>query len=169
MGRFFFLRHGQTDFNKNGLWTGSTDVPLNLMGEAEVGFLAENVSALDIKVIFTSPLKRALQTAEIVNQVFNATVVVDENLSERRFGVFEGTEKTLSSRSLLDSVDSVENKSVFLERVNFFISSIELSEQALIVSHSGVFKALLELGFKSQQSLIRNGEIVVVHSPPSHK
>jgi len=164
MGNFFFLRHGQTDFNRDGLWTGSTDVPLNSNGEAEIVFLAANVGGLNIRNIFTSPLRRAKKTAEIINRVFNATVIENGNLSERSFGILEGVEKTLNSRSQLDSIDSVEKKSVFLARVNFFISSIELNEHTLIVSHSGVFKALLELGFRSQQSLIRNGELAVMYS-----
>lgn len=165
MEKFFFLRHGQTDFNKNGLWTGSTDVPLNSAGEAEIAFLATNVSHLSIRTIFTSPLKRARKTAEIINRVFNATVIEGRNLSERSFGVFEGAEKTLNSRSLLDSIESVEKKPIFLARVESFMSSVELNEHTLIVSHSGVFKALIELGFKSEQSLIRNGEIVVMYTP----
>lgn len=164
MEKFFFLRHGQTDFNRDGLWTGSTDVPLNSAGEAEIDCLTRNVDGLNIRNIFTSPLRRAKKTTEIINRVFNATVIESENLCERYFGVLEGTEKTLNSRSLLDSIDSVEKKSIFLMRVNFFISSIELNEHTLVVSHSGVFKALLELGFRSQQSFIRNGEIVVMHA-----
>lgn len=164
MEKFFFLRHGQTDFNRDGLWTGSTDIPLNSTGEAEIDYLTTNVDGLNIRNIFTSPLRRAKKTTEIINRVFNATVIESENLCERSFGVLEGTEKTLNSRSLLDSIDSVEKKSIFLMRINFFISSIELNEHTLIVSHSGVFKALLELGFRSQQSLIRNGEIVVMHT-----
>ena len=162
MQTFYFLRHGQTDFNKDRLWTGATDAPLNLAGEIEVALIAASAGVLNIKRIFTSPLKRARQTAVIVNEAFNATVVIDENLSERYFGIFEGTEKTDLSRAMLDTTDSVEKKSAFHARLKLFISMADLTEHTLIVSHSGVYKAFLELGIQSHHPSIQNGELVLM-------
>lgn len=166
MSYFYFLRHGQTEFNKNNLWTGSSDIPLNIEGEREI---CSSVMALQntqpIKFIFTSPLLRAIQSAEIVQNCFQAKLAIINGLAERSFGSFEGTLKTEDSRKALDFSDTVEKKHEFLNRINDAIFSIPLNKNVLVVSHSGVFKGLRELGFIAKRDTINNGEIVKLVCP----
>lgn len=168
MSYFYFLRHGQTDFNKNNLWTGSSDIPLNVEGRREIySSLSTHLDTLHIKFIFSSPLLRAIQSAEIANEMLWAKLAIVEGFAERSFGAFEGTPKTESSRKMLDHSDSVEKKPIFLERIHAAILSVPLDYNVLIVSHSGVFKGLRELGFIAKKDTINNGEIVKLICPSS--
>lgn len=166
MSYFYFLRHGQTEFNKNNLWTGSSDIPLNAEGRREIySSLSTQLDKLHIEFIFSSPLLRAIQSAEIANEIFRAKLAIVEGFAERSFGAFEGTLKTESSRKMLDFTDSVEKKQVFLKRIKDGILSVPLDHNVLIVSHSGVFKGLVELGFGAEKDTINNGELIKLIRP----
>jgi broad specificity phosphatase PhoE len=166
MRYFYFLRHGQTEFNKNNLWTGSSDVHLNAEGRREIySSLSTHLDKLHIDFIFSSPLLRAIQSAEIVNEKFQAKLAIIEGFAERSFGAFEGTPKTESSREMLDYSDSVEKNPIFLKRISDALLSVPLDHNVLIVSHSGVFKGLRELGFIAKKDTINNGEVVKLVCP----
>lgn len=168
MSYFYFLRHGQTDFNKNNLWTGSSDIPLNVEGRREIySSLSTHLDTLHIKFIFSSPLLRAIQSAEIANEMLRAKLAIVEGFAERSFGAFEGTLKTESSREMLEYSDCVEKKQIFLKRIYDAILSVPLDHNVMIVSHSGVFKGLRELGFSAKKDTINNGEIVKLICPSS--
>src|SRR5690606_8759396 len=87
------IRHGETDYNKKRLVQGRMDNPLNSEGihQAETlgTYLRDNNETFD--VLISSPLKRALKTAEIVGSYIGLQVnYTDKNLLERDFGPFEG-------------------------------------------------------------------------------
>ena len=63
---FWFLRHGETDWNAQGLSQGNVDIPLNPTGYAQARSAAERLRRRGIATIVTSPLARARVTAEIV-------------------------------------------------------------------------------------------------------
>ena len=91
---FYIFRHGQTDMNLAGRWQGQgIDLPLNETGVRQARELAEELRFSGIEVIFSSPLKRAVQTAEIVGESLNVPVFTDEGLTEGCFGVAEGKTK----------------------------------------------------------------------------
>ena len=85
----YLVRHGQTDWNKQGLLQGSFDTPLNARGLEQARELAE---ILDIEpdVVFTSPLRRAIQTAKVISKKFQKPITVVDGLRERSYGSFEG-------------------------------------------------------------------------------
>jgi len=87
---FYFLRHGQTDWNAAGRFQGHTDVPLNAAGLAQAHEAATLLAASHIHVIAASPLTRARTTAEIVAQHLGKPLHIDDELKERHFGAFEG-------------------------------------------------------------------------------
>src|ERR1700685_1349727 len=84
---FWFLRHGETDWNAQGLSQGNVDVPLNPTGLAQAHAAAEARRWRGITTIVAPPRSRALVTAEIVAKVLGRPVQVDEALREVRFGV----------------------------------------------------------------------------------
>ncbi|MBA3992844.1 MAG: histidine phosphatase family protein [Cyanobacteria bacterium DS2.3.42] len=91
--KFFFVRHGQTDANLAELAAGAGwDIELNATGLAQARALAESVAIehfRSVKTICVSPMIRARQTAEIINEVINAPVVEIEELREWHLGEWE--------------------------------------------------------------------------------
>jgi Histidine phosphatase superfamily (branch 1)/Sigma-54 interaction domain len=86
---FFFLRHGQTDWNRDGRYQGTSDTPLNETGMAQANAAASAMATVRINRIVASPLIRALKTAEIVAEKIGVPICVDRDLRERHFGSFE--------------------------------------------------------------------------------
>ena len=60
------VRHGETDWNKEGRWQGREDIPMNEKGYAQVSAAGEALKGKGFTVIVTSPLQRARQTAEVI-------------------------------------------------------------------------------------------------------
>jgi probable phosphoglycerate mutase len=88
---FWFLRHGETDWNAEGRSQGRTDIPLNGVGLAQAGRAARTLAATGgIATIVASPLIRARVTAEIAAEALGLPVEFDEGLQEVNFGEQEG-------------------------------------------------------------------------------
>lgn len=89
--KLYIIRHGQTDWNLEGKAQGQVDVPLNDTGINQARELKEKLASYDFDVCYCSPLKRAVQTAEIIVDG-RVQIIVDDNLKERSFGSLEGTD-----------------------------------------------------------------------------
>lgn len=63
--RLWLLRHGETEWSRDGRYTGLTDLPLTEHGEAQVLAARENLQGVDFDLVLTSPLQRAVRTAEL--------------------------------------------------------------------------------------------------------
>ena len=100
-------RHGQTDWNVLGKIQGQTDIELNEIGKKQAEEAKELIKKEEIDLIIVSPLKRAKQTAEIINQDCNVLILEDDRLMERNFGNCEGLTK--SEIRELKEVDSAIN------------------------------------------------------------
>ena len=87
---FYFLRHGQTDWNKDGRYQGIADTPLNATGVEQAHRAAAVLEGRPIDRIVASPLIRALKTAAIVSEAIGAPIHIDRDLRERDFGSFDG-------------------------------------------------------------------------------
>lgn len=87
---FWFLRHGETDWNAEGRSQGRTDIPLNAVGRAQAERAARTVRGLGIATIVSSPLGRALDTAKAVAAALKLPVETDDDLMEVAFGEQEG-------------------------------------------------------------------------------
>ncbi|MGI3778565.1 MAG: histidine phosphatase family protein [Janthinobacterium lividum] len=90
---FWFLRHGETDWNANGLSQGRTDVPLNARGLAQAREAAAVLAAQTaqrVTAVVSSPLVRARVTAEIAAAALGLPVAFDPDLQEVSFGEQEG-------------------------------------------------------------------------------
>jgi 2,3-bisphosphoglycerate-dependent phosphoglycerate mutase len=89
---FYFVRHGQTDANTQGLMCGGDwDIPLNVQGRIQAEGLAPSLIELTPKIqkIFVSPMQRALETAKLLNNAANLELEVVEGLREWRVGQWE--------------------------------------------------------------------------------
>jgi broad specificity phosphatase PhoE len=87
---FICLRHGATDWNRQGRFQGRTDNPLNDDGIAQAHAAAEKLRAVELGHVVSSPLLRAVQTAEIIAAIASKTITLDHGLIELDFGSFEG-------------------------------------------------------------------------------
>lgn len=88
--KVYLVRHGETDWNLVRRIQGNADIPLNEKGRAVARATAEAIKEMPIDVIFSSPLVRARETAEILAAGRGMEVQVDPRLKEIAFGEFEG-------------------------------------------------------------------------------
>ena len=89
----YVTRHGETDFNVEKRYTGSTDIPLNTRGFQQAEELANKLSAINFDIIVSSPLLRAKQTAEIIHKSFGVPIIIMDEFMEINVGVYEGLTK----------------------------------------------------------------------------
>jgi 2,3-bisphosphoglycerate-dependent phosphoglycerate mutase len=89
------LRHGQSEWNKQNLFTGWVDVHLSDEGKIEAAKASEALKNFRFDTVFTSALIRAVETAEIVvgKEALEKIRVVAAELNERRYGELEGKNK----------------------------------------------------------------------------
>jgi probable phosphoglycerate mutase len=87
MGELILLRHGETEWSRDGRHTGRTDVPLTSKGEAAAAALAPALAARPVVAAFTSPAQRAARTAELAGL---AGAKTDPDLQEWDYGGYEG-------------------------------------------------------------------------------
>lgn len=88
--KLYLIRHGQTDWNIEGKIQGKTDIPLNQTGLHQARLLAEGMKQRKIAAIYSSPLHRARQTAELLAGEKGLPVRVLPELREVDFGLWEG-------------------------------------------------------------------------------
>ncbi len=87
---FCGLRHGATDWNRQGLFQGRTDNPLNEDGLRQAHEAADMLRGAGISRIVASPLVRAARTAEIIADAIAVPLTIDAGIIELDFGSFEG-------------------------------------------------------------------------------
>lgn len=91
---FYIFRHGETDYNKEKRWQGcGIDTELNENGLKQAEVLAETLACKNLQIIYSSCLKRAIKTAEIVADKLNIKVKCINDLREGCFGEAEGMRK----------------------------------------------------------------------------
>jgi|SRR3989338_6580926 len=89
--KIILVRHGQTDANKNGILQGQeVDISLNETGIQQVEKSAFILAGKSINSIISSPLKRALQTAEIISRNLSKNIELDDRLKEFSYGSLAG-------------------------------------------------------------------------------
>lgn len=153
---FYFVRHGQTDWNVEGRLQGHSDIPLNETGIRQAHAAAERLMGKPITAIVSSDLCRARQTADIIAAKLRIDVVSDKAIRERTFGCFEGkiTRDVLAAHGLEahESITKIlpsdaEQWPQTLERVRNSLGRwLEdgRGETYLFVGHGAFFRALYE-------------------------
>lgn len=146
LSSFYFLRHGQTDWNKQRVCQGQTDVPLNATGQEQARNARALLANIPISTVVASPLSRAYQTAEIVNEALNCPLVIVDGLQEMYFGEQEGKPVTASTHEELfaDACNwGGETIDGFINRVMGAVEeALSHPGPVLVVAHGGVYWAL---------------------------
>ena len=140
-------RHGQTEWNVLGKVQGRADIELNEKGIQQAEETGKALNEEKIDLIICSPLKRAKQTAEIINKDRNIPIIYDEDVIERDFGEFEGINKKefdfegYWSYKQNNKYEKAENIKDFFDRVYSFLDKIKeeyKGKRILIVAHGGI-------------------------------
>ena len=88
--KIYFIRHGETIWNKEKKIQGQSDIPLNEYGIELAHITADAIEDIPFDIVFSSPLIRAKETAEILVKNKNLTIHEDDRLREMSFGEGEG-------------------------------------------------------------------------------
>lgn len=164
--KIYAIRHGLTELNKQRIINGRIPDSLSVEGEEQARRAAETLPR-SIKHIYSSPLTRAKQTADILNAQIQVPVTYHDGLQEVSFGDLDGTpyrdEYKLRQRSLeYDWRPSGENFDDVKQRVLEFLAELEgqtKDSEALIVAHSGVMRTLVFLEQGTTTGNIENAEL----------
>ena len=162
----YFVRHGETNWNREGRYQGSRDIPLNDTGRGQAdrnGALLRDLLARDNRSPaefdwYVSPLGRARETMDRIRAQFGVElppVTVDQRLIELSFGIYEGqlhVELASGTMAIAGERDASfwyfrppegESYDDLAARVTEFAS--KLPRRAVVVSHGGVLRALRRL------------------------
>ena len=86
--RIWLVRHGETEWSRNGQHTGRTDIPLTAAGEQQGKALGRHLAGRQFALVLTSPLLRARQTCRLAG--FEGVAQVSDDLLEWDYGIYEG-------------------------------------------------------------------------------
>lgn len=146
----YVVRHGETVWNKEGRVQGITDIPLTEKGISDALKLRDLVKSLNIDVVISSPLKRAIETAKLITD-YRFPINIDDRIKERDWGLNEGA--NINEVDRIDCWDVILNTKVqniepiqdFMYRVSEFIEDIKVRfkcKNVLVVTHSAVSRVI---------------------------
>jgi len=137
--KFFFVRHGKTIYNKEKRYTGQLDIPLSIEYLDELIAILPKLKKQQIPVIYSSPMLRAKQTSQIIANYLNIPIIYVEEFRERSFGIFEGKKKFAYKKNYFHKGQSLYS---YKRQVIRGLNKIKLSNNSLIVGHSGTYKSI---------------------------
>lgn len=147
---FWFIRHGQTDYNLAGLTQGSLEADLNETGRGQVERAGPFLKEVGLSAIVSSPMRRARQTADILNGFLHLPVSYEADLREAAFGDKEGEAaypwfpQWVAERYTPENGESFASLYRRVEAVLCRVLSTR-KEMPLIVAHGGVLRAMRDL------------------------
>ena len=161
-GRLFLVRHGETDWNREGRLQGSQDIPLNALGRMQAAEVADRLRALKpefaTSAYVASPMHRARETMTILRNELSLPpddYRIDDQLKELTFGDWEGftwreirkSERELAQARERDKWGFVppggESYRMLAERIRPSLEA--MAPDTVMVSHGGVARAILAL------------------------
>jgi len=188
----YLIRHGQTDWNRDHICLGQSDIPLNAMGRAQAHLAAERLRDHPISHIYSSDLKRTVETARPLAQALGLKIKTDAGFRELDYGDWQGIpqdelpqrypeafRKDLRLDPLNFHPDGGERVHDLYERVTAAFEQIvddHPEASVAIVAHGGVVRCLANevLGrgayasadiFYSLGFAVNNAGITLVHVP----
>ena len=143
----YVVRHGEVNHNLRKVFS-NVDEDLNATGVMQARNLRSDLKNIDYDVVFSSPLKRAKQTADIIN-VRNKNILFDDRLIERKIGdlseiSFDESKKEEYWNYFANThFGTSEDIQSFFNRISEFLDELKEKDykNVLIVTHSGVSKA----------------------------
>lgn len=158
MARLFLVRHGIVESNSTGRLWGHTDIPLCADGIQQAWKVCERLSREKIAIIYSSDLRRSLDTATIIASPHQLSMVSCPELREINFGRFEGmtfeeikncypeAEKLWAGANPELSFPDGESLKALSNRIDHFVDRLSeygLKDTVLVVAHGGSLRMLL--------------------------
>lgn len=145
MRKLYFVRHGQSETNASGHIAGSTDTPLTKLGRKQAKKAGKAAKKLNIDLIVSSPLSRALETAQIIAKQIGYPldqIHTNKLLMEQDYGSLEG--QLWKPDFDLDGFSDIETEDSLVERAHLALKWIKSfqAEHVLVVSHGAIGRAL---------------------------
>jgi broad specificity phosphatase PhoE len=142
------VRHGRTPLNAEGLLRGRLDPELDLTGLAQAMALSDVLGRMDLCLVISSPLKRAVDTATPIAERAGLKVQVDRRLIDRDYGSWAGKSMSelVARWGSVDDAPGVEPQAEVLARSMDVLKDIDQmvgTGAAVMVSHDAVLQALL--------------------------
>ncbi len=157
---FWFLRHGETDYNARGLSQGALDIALNENGRAQAAAAGPVLRDACITGIFSSPMLRTRQTTAIVNEFLHLPVTFEPELREVVFGGMEGKPLHPWFTAWMEgraTPAGAESFAELLHRTEMVMARILAAPgPVLIVAHGGIFRAIRDLMALPREGLTPN-------------
>ena len=143
----WLVRHGETEWSASGAHTGRTDIPLNEVGRERARQLRDVFRGRTFSLVLTSPLRRATETCSLAG--FDEQAVVDPDLQEWDYGIFEGR-KTADIRKdcpgwtiWAANVDKGESLTEVGARADGVIQKVTvIAGDAILFAHGHIFRIL---------------------------
>lgn len=150
--KIYYVRHGQTDLNlAKKMQGGGTEKELNETGVSQAYNTKKELENVKYDLVICSPMKRAKQTAEIINEGRDIPIITDERIRERKLGEYEGRDVTEEMENniwdykLNYNIPNGENLHDFEKRIDEFFDDIKEKyhdKSVLIVAHGGIAKVI---------------------------
>lgn len=154
----YVVRHGETDWNREGRFGGRTDIPLNRVGTAQAAALGRRLGP-ECTAVYSSPLRRAVQTAETIAAVGGLPVQCLDGLMDMAYGEWDGrtmAEMTEHSPDLArrwstrphdtelpggETLEQVHQRS--WEVFQGVVKDLKEADSVVMVSHNAVCRAIV--------------------------
>lgn len=159
MLRLYITRHGQTEWNLAGKMQGWADSPLTAKGREDAKLLSKHLIDVKFEAIYSSPSKRAYDTADIVKGMRPIEIKTDDRLKEMNIGSWEGqTKDVLKEKYSVQYTALWETPHLFVpidgeslydvqKRMSHFLEHVQKQYQSgniFIVTHTCALKLILE-------------------------
>lgn len=148
--KLYVVRHGETIWNAENRVQGVSDIPLTDKGRLDATLQKDFVKSLDIDVVISSPLDRAIETAKLLTDN-KLPINTDDRIKERDWGLNEGAnidevDKWDCWDVILNTrVQNIESIQDFMYRVSSFLEDIKVrykDKKVLLVTHSAVIRVI---------------------------
>ena len=156
MTEILLARHGETDWNRENRFQGHADPPLNELGRQQARELAAALAGEEIDAVYSSPLRRALETAQVVAEPHGVPAVPVEGLREVDVGSWQSLTREEVERRFpeqfqrwlgygrgWDDGESYEDMSDRVIAALRELAARHRGERLLVVTHGGPIRAAL--------------------------
>lgn len=176
----YCVRHGESQFNAQGRIQGQTDTPLSPLGVRQSEALARELAGYPVQAVYSSPLRRALETAQPIAAALGQEVRTDARLMEINAGIFQGLDWSQIEQQYPDEarrwksfdpdfvIPGGESRRSLMQRGRQALEAIREAgwSQAVVVAHGGLLaaaiKALLDIPAQRNPISLFNGSISVL-------
>jgi broad specificity phosphatase PhoE len=148
-------RHGETDWNRQLRFQGHADEPLNETGRAQARELASRLRHEPIAAVYSSDLRRASETAEIVAAIMELPIVLDRRLREIHVGSWQGRTRGELDGAAWDG-ETYDAHRLRVVAALRSIARFHPDDCVLVVAHGGTLRRVQEAALGEAQPVFEN-------------